>query len=38
MDRRRVVIWRGGIAGLTLGILLKQKGWEPLDVEREAAN
>jgi 2-polyprenyl-6-methoxyphenol hydroxylase-like FAD-dependent oxidoreductase len=35
MDHRRVLISGGGIAGLTLGTLLKQKGWDPLVVERE---
>ena len=30
-----VLISGGGIAGLTLGILLKERGWNPLVVERE---
>jgi len=34
---RRVLISGGGIAGLTLGILLKERGWEPLVVERDPA-
>jgi 2-polyprenyl-6-methoxyphenol hydroxylase-like FAD-dependent oxidoreductase len=33
----KVLISGGGIAGLTLGILLKEAGFEPLVVEREAA-
>jgi len=33
----RVLISGGGIAGLTLGILLKEKGWEPTIVERALA-
>jgi 2-polyprenyl-6-methoxyphenol hydroxylase-like FAD-dependent oxidoreductase len=37
MDRRDVLISGGGIAGLTLAILLKQRGYEPLVVEREPA-
>jgi 2-polyprenyl-6-methoxyphenol hydroxylase-like FAD-dependent oxidoreductase len=37
MGRGRVLISGGGIAGLTLGILLKQKGWEPVVVERDTA-
>lgn len=35
--RRRVLISGGGIAGLTLGILLKENGWDPTIIEREAA-
>jgi len=34
---KNVLISGGGIAGLTLGILLKEKGWEPTVIEREAA-
>jgi 2-polyprenyl-6-methoxyphenol hydroxylase-like FAD-dependent oxidoreductase len=34
---RRVLISGGGIAGLTLGILLHRQGWEPLIVERDPA-
>lgn len=34
---RKVLISGGGIAGLTLGILLKEKGWEPAIVERDPA-
>jgi 2-polyprenyl-6-methoxyphenol hydroxylase-like FAD-dependent oxidoreductase len=37
MQRRDVLISGGGIAGLTLAILLKQRGFEPLVIEREAA-
>ena len=37
MDRGRVLISGGGIAGLTLAILLKQQGFEPLVIEREPA-
>jgi 2-polyprenyl-6-methoxyphenol hydroxylase-like FAD-dependent oxidoreductase len=33
-DEKKVLISGGGIAGLTLGILLKEKGWDPLIVER----
>ncbi len=32
-----ILISGGGIAGLTLGILLKERGWNPLVVERQAA-
>ena len=34
---KRVLISGGGIAGLTLGILLRVKGWEPLLIERDPA-
>jgi 2-polyprenyl-6-methoxyphenol hydroxylase-like FAD-dependent oxidoreductase len=34
---KKVLISGGGIAGLTLGILLKEKGWEPTIVERDKA-
>jgi 2-polyprenyl-6-methoxyphenol hydroxylase-like FAD-dependent oxidoreductase len=37
MARRDVLISGGGIAGLTLAILLKQQGFEPLVIEREPA-
>ncbi len=37
MDNKKVLISGGGIAGLTLGILLKEKGWEPLVIERDPA-
>jgi len=37
MESKRVLISGGGIAGLTLGILLKEKGWEPTIVERDPA-
>jgi 2-polyprenyl-6-methoxyphenol hydroxylase-like FAD-dependent oxidoreductase len=37
MKDKKVLISGGGIAGLTLGILLKQKGWEPLVIERDTA-
>ena len=33
-DEKKVLISGGGIAGLTLGILLKENGWDPLIVER----
>jgi 2-polyprenyl-6-methoxyphenol hydroxylase-like FAD-dependent oxidoreductase len=33
----KALISGGGIAGLTLGILLKEKGWEPTIIEREPA-
>src|SRR5579871_6705974 len=36
MDKK-VLISGGGIGGLTLGILLKQKGWEPTVIERDPA-
>jgi 2-polyprenyl-6-methoxyphenol hydroxylase-like FAD-dependent oxidoreductase len=35
MSRRDVLISGGGIAGLTLAIVLKQQGFEPLVIERE---
>jgi 2-polyprenyl-6-methoxyphenol hydroxylase-like FAD-dependent oxidoreductase len=34
---KRVLISGGGIAGLTLGILLYRGGWEPLIIERDPA-
>jgi len=34
-DNRSVLISGGGIAGLTLGILLKEDGWNPLVIERD---
>jgi 2-polyprenyl-6-methoxyphenol hydroxylase-like FAD-dependent oxidoreductase len=37
MIRRDVLISGGGIAGLTLAILLKEQGFEPLVVERDSA-
>lgn len=37
LPSRKVLISGGGIAGLTLGILLKEKGWEPTIVERDNA-
>jgi 2-polyprenyl-6-methoxyphenol hydroxylase-like FAD-dependent oxidoreductase len=37
MDDKKVLISGGGIAGLTLSILLKEKGWEPLVIERDPA-
>lgn len=37
LPNRRVLISGGGIAGLTLGILLKEKGWAPTIVERDKA-
>jgi 2-polyprenyl-6-methoxyphenol hydroxylase-like FAD-dependent oxidoreductase len=33
----KVLISGGGIAGLTLGILLKERGWDPLVIERDPA-
>jgi len=33
-DEKKVLISGGGIAGLTLGILLKENGWDPLIVEK----
>jgi 2-polyprenyl-6-methoxyphenol hydroxylase-like FAD-dependent oxidoreductase len=36
MNRKRILISGGGIAGLTLAIQLKQSGFDPLVVEREA--
>jgi 2-polyprenyl-6-methoxyphenol hydroxylase-like FAD-dependent oxidoreductase len=36
-DSRSVLISGGGIAGLTLATLLKERGWEPLVIEREPA-
>lgn len=35
MNRRKILISGGGIAGLTLAIQLKQNGFEPLVIERE---
>ena len=35
MDRKRILISGGGIAGLTLAIELKRNGFEPLVIERE---
>lgn len=35
--KKKVLISGGGIAGLTLGILLKEKGWEPMIIECDAA-
>jgi 2-polyprenyl-6-methoxyphenol hydroxylase-like FAD-dependent oxidoreductase len=35
VKNRRVLISGGGIAGLTLGILLCERGWEPLVIERD---
>ena len=34
---KRILISGGGIAGLTLGILLYEKGWDPLIIERDPA-
>jgi 2-polyprenyl-6-methoxyphenol hydroxylase-like FAD-dependent oxidoreductase len=37
MSSKTVLISGGGIAGLTLGVLLKEKGWEPTIIERDPA-
>lgn len=37
MAGKKILISGGGIAGLTLGILLKEKGWNPLVIERDAS-
>jgi 2-polyprenyl-6-methoxyphenol hydroxylase-like FAD-dependent oxidoreductase len=37
MDRKRILISGGGIAGLTLAIELKRRGFTPLVIEREPA-
>jgi 2-polyprenyl-6-methoxyphenol hydroxylase-like FAD-dependent oxidoreductase len=37
MSAYPVVIAGGGIAGLTLGILLKESGWDPVVIERNPA-
>ena len=37
MTNKNVLISGAGIAGLTLGILLKEKGWEPTVIERDPA-
>jgi 2-polyprenyl-6-methoxyphenol hydroxylase-like FAD-dependent oxidoreductase len=37
MSSKNVLISGSGIAGLTLGILLKEKGWEPTIIERHPA-
>lgn len=34
---KKILISGGGIAGITLAILLKEKGWEPTIVERDKA-
>jgi 2-polyprenyl-6-methoxyphenol hydroxylase-like FAD-dependent oxidoreductase len=34
-NERKILISGGGIAGLTLGILLKEKGWNPIVIERD---
>ncbi len=36
MDRERILISGGGIAGLTCAIALKRRGFEPLVIERES--
>lgn len=36
-QNRRVLISGGGIAGLSLGILLYEQGWDPLIIERDPA-
>ncbi|MDD1679364.1 MAG: FAD-dependent monooxygenase [Methanomicrobiales archaeon] len=36
-QERKVLISGGGIAGLTLGILLNRNGWDPVIVERDPA-
>ena len=35
MDRKRILVSGGGIAGLTFAIELKRRGFEPLVIERE---
>ena len=35
MDRKRILISGGGIAGLTCAIALKRRGFDPLVIERE---
>jgi 2-polyprenyl-6-methoxyphenol hydroxylase-like FAD-dependent oxidoreductase len=35
MDRKRILVSGGGIAGLTLAIELKRRGFEPLAIEHE---
>lgn len=37
MDRKRILISKGGIAGLTLAIALKNRGFDPHVIEREPA-
>ena len=37
MDRQRILISGGGIAGLTFAIALKRHGFDPLVIEREPA-
>ena len=37
MTNKNVLITGAGIAGLTLAILLKEKGWEPTVIERDPA-
>ena len=37
MANKNVLISGAGIAGLTLGILLKEKGWQPTIIERDPA-
>lgn len=37
VNDKKVLISGGGIAGLTLGILLKENGWDPLVIERDHA-
>lgn len=37
VNDKKVLISGGGIAGLTLGILLKENGWDPLVIERDPA-
>ncbi len=37
MNEKKVLISGGGIAGLTLAILLKEKGWYPQVIERAPA-
>ena len=36
MNDKKVLISGAGIAGLTLGILLKEKGWNPVLIERDS--
>jgi 2-polyprenyl-6-methoxyphenol hydroxylase-like FAD-dependent oxidoreductase len=37
MKNKSILISGGGIAGLTLGILLKEKGWKPTIIEQDSS-